>query len=517
MVDLERKSTRLEVKDIDTKQGVFTGYFSSFGTVDSYNDVVDQGAFIKTFKEWGPNGKQRIKCAYQHDPFGALLGKPLILEERSFGAYHESKVSQTSYGKDVLLLIEDGVLTEQSFAFETIQAIAANKSPDGHRHLTELRVYEYGPVTYGANENTPITGVKASDLMGRMAKLDKHLKAGDLADSNLIALMTQTMDMWSKAIGSLQPERAEPEVIEVRTSSEKKSPGEMGEGPVDDQAIMARCMQVLADCVAMAPKCVGSQEMTNQLIALLAQALSLCAQCQAMESESDDLAGEGAGNEPCGLSYEEKIDAIYRAVRMIERIPYTSGDGDYARYWLARTYDAHCIVEDGKTGKYFMAPWTMGTDGVVLGELTEVVMSWTSAQKAASVAMLMRSHMMTGTTALEQKAGARNSGQDAAVIRDIHKKARSLMEKPHQCKAIADDLGEMTADDLNVIMSSLDESQRALVLAACQPETEPGKSHSSSTTNSGTAKGPAEDHPEVSQSHKRASRQRELELMELEL
>lgn len=201
MATLEYKSGRLEVKDVDPKQGIFTGYFASFGTVDSYGDVCDFGCFADTFKEWGPEGKGRIKCAYQHDPFNGLLGKPLVLEERSFGAYHETKVTPTSYGKDVLLLIEDGVLTEQSFAFETLGFVSAAQSPDRHRHLTKVRLYEYGPQTWGANENTPIIDVKSVGAATRMQALEKHLKAGNLKDQKLTVLLTMMTDMWHKAAG----------------------------------------------------------------------------------------------------------------------------------------------------------------------------------------------------------------------------------------------------------------------------------------------------------------------------
>lgn len=220
MPDLEKRATLLEVRDLDAKQGIFTGFFCNFGTVDSYDSVFDMGAFTKTFREWGPTGKKRIKCAYQHDPYSALLGKPLKLEERSFGAYHETQVSMTTYGKDILLLIEDGVLTEQSFMFEALQETSAAKSPDGKRHITEVRLYEYGPVTWGANENTPITSVRADQLAARMQRLDKHLRNGDLTDSGLRALMQQTMDLWNQHMTSGaqdadSAEQREREVIHV--------------------------------------------------------------------------------------------------------------------------------------------------------------------------------------------------------------------------------------------------------------------------------------------------------------
>ncbi len=40
------KSFNLEVKDVDTKQGVVTGYFSAFGNVDSDGDII-KNFFVK--------------------------------------------------------------------------------------------------------------------------------------------------------------------------------------------------------------------------------------------------------------------------------------------------------------------------------------------------------------------------------------------------------------------------------------------------------------------------------------
>ncbi len=455
-MELERKSTLLDVKDIDTKQGIFTGYFSSFGIVDSYDSVVDTGAFAKTFKEWGPAGKNRIKCAYQHDPFSGLLGKPLKLEEHSFGAYHETKVSQTSYGKDVLLLIEDGVLTEQSFAFETVQDISAAKSPDGKRHLVEVRCYEYGPQTWGANDNTPITGVRASDLVDRMKRLDKHLKNGDLSDGSLVALLTQTMELWGKALKEIetaQPTPA-PEVIVVQTPPEASK---------------------------AAPETGVSQ----------------------LEKKSFNGV----------LSLEETISFVWAAVRMRERIPYSDGDGDYARYWLMETYSDTAIIEDGKTGKYFSAPWVMGENGVTVGALTEVQRTYTPVTKSASMATLLRvTTMAQAKSAPEAKAGRRNSTADASDIRMILAKAAGLLDGTDRCAATSELLAAMTQDEMTMCMGLLNSDQQALILTALQPEAEPGKSHSGVSTEGGQVEGPGTTHPDTP-AQSLAMRRKRLELL----
>jgi phage head maturation protease len=45
------------IKDLDTKQGIVTGYYSVFGNIDSDGDMIMPGAFLKTISENGPEGK----------------------------------------------------------------------------------------------------------------------------------------------------------------------------------------------------------------------------------------------------------------------------------------------------------------------------------------------------------------------------------------------------------------------------------------------------------------------------
>jgi phage head maturation protease len=48
---LEYKSISGEVKDLDTKNRIVTGYLSAFGNKDHVDDVVVKGAFSKTLSE----------------------------------------------------------------------------------------------------------------------------------------------------------------------------------------------------------------------------------------------------------------------------------------------------------------------------------------------------------------------------------------------------------------------------------------------------------------------------------
>ena len=44
----------IQIKDIDGKKGIVTGYFADFNSIDSDGDIIRPGAFSKSISEWGP-------------------------------------------------------------------------------------------------------------------------------------------------------------------------------------------------------------------------------------------------------------------------------------------------------------------------------------------------------------------------------------------------------------------------------------------------------------------------------
>jgi hypothetical protein len=55
--------------------------------------------------------------------------------------------------------VADGVITDMSIGYEVVDFGQDNKT--GIRTLKEIRLYEFGPVDFGANEQAVITGVKS--------------------------------------------------------------------------------------------------------------------------------------------------------------------------------------------------------------------------------------------------------------------------------------------------------------------------------------------------------------------
>ena len=167
MKKLQYKGITPELKDLDLKDRVVTGYFSKFGNVDSDGDMIVKGAYTKTITENGYVGKNRIVHLYQHD-VNRVLGKPHVLKEDSEGLYFETKFADVSYAMDVLKLYEAGVINEHSVGFQTIHS----QGKGNYNEITEIKLFEGSTVTFGANENTPFLGFK-----GQLDSANKYLKA----------------------------------------------------------------------------------------------------------------------------------------------------------------------------------------------------------------------------------------------------------------------------------------------------------------------------------------------------
>jgi HK97 family phage prohead protease len=168
------------IEDVDDVKGIVTGYFSAVNNIDSDGDVIVSGAYKKTVAENGPMGRNRIMHLLQHNPL-MPLAKPMELMEDAKGLRFTSKITETSYGKDVIKLYKEGVFNEHSVGFEIIKS--DNKS--AYREIREIKLWEGSTVTWGANANTPIESMKGWDLPKSeemIVKFGNILRKGDVTD-----------------------------------------------------------------------------------------------------------------------------------------------------------------------------------------------------------------------------------------------------------------------------------------------------------------------------------------------
>ncbi len=156
----EQFDVKFQLVTADDQTGVFEGIASVFGNpVATYPPtIIEQGAFTKTLQE----NAGRIKLLWQHDT-KTPVGLPLELREVAEGLYTKGKVSQTTVGRDAIILMKDKVITELSIGFDAIKwemKTEPNKEPV--RHIKELKLYEVSLVTFAADSKAKIQSVHAA-------------------------------------------------------------------------------------------------------------------------------------------------------------------------------------------------------------------------------------------------------------------------------------------------------------------------------------------------------------------
>lgn len=204
------------VKDVDRKGRTVTGYLSTWGynqsgepMPDSDRDVMERGAFTKTLTMNGPKTGNRVWHLFNHDT-GKPLDKFKVLEEDEKGLYFETLFPNTVLAEDTLKLYESGAITEHSIGFNIIQA----RNESNYQLIQEVRLWEGSSVLWGANENTPTTGIKSEEFAIKTNLLNELMRNGTLSDETfeMIEKLLKDIQQIFKATG--EPEtKNEPEPV----------------------------------------------------------------------------------------------------------------------------------------------------------------------------------------------------------------------------------------------------------------------------------------------------------------
>ena len=205
MVELPVAQVEFRAEDDTESLGLLTGYAAVFNEdtiINSWEgnfvERIAPGAFAKTLKERG----HKVKVLFNHgfDPSigDKPLGKPSVMEERSKGLWVEVPLDDTSYNRDLLASLRSGALDGMSFRFSVIKE-EWDDSDDLElpvRTLKEVKLYEFGPVTFPAYEATTagVRGRVAYDLYRRGIALDKPAAVPeDTADESTDEPSSQTL------------------------------------------------------------------------------------------------------------------------------------------------------------------------------------------------------------------------------------------------------------------------------------------------------------------------------------
>jgi HK97 family phage prohead protease len=219
MVDIPTAEVEFRAESDNGALGTLSGYaavFNSDTTIDSWEgrfiERLAPGAFAKTLKDRG----DKVKVLFNHgfDPSigDKPLGKPQVMEERNRGLWVEVPLDDTSYNRDLVASLRSGALDGMSFRFSVVREDVDESEDMPVRTLKEVKLYEFGPVTFPAYEATT-AGVRAREAY--QAWRATHPKISD----------TETVS----------DETVEPEAVDSDTSvDEDDTPPD--EAPVEQEA-----------------------------------------------------------------------------------------------------------------------------------------------------------------------------------------------------------------------------------------------------------------------------------------
>lgn len=167
--DLSVDAGEFEFRASDDGDGLtLAGYITKFGEstliddwLGSYTEEIKRGAFAKTLLERGPS-KVKMQVDHGHDAlFGSLpIGVWSDIREDRKGLFGEGRLHDTWHTVPIRAAIESGALEGMSFRFKVVgeswRKGDAQKGTIDHRVISEVALFEAGPVVFPAYEGTTV-------------------------------------------------------------------------------------------------------------------------------------------------------------------------------------------------------------------------------------------------------------------------------------------------------------------------------------------------------------------------
>lgn len=179
----DRLDVPFKIKAV-SEDGLFSGYGSVFGVIDSYKEVVAPGAFAESLSQRTP------ALLWQHRS-GEPIGVYSALREDQTGLYVEGKLAlKTARGAEAYELLKMGAISGLSIGFVT-----RDDSYDrvtGIRTLKKVDLWEVSLVTFPANDAARVSGVKSIETIESLADAEAFLRdAGGLSRREATALVSR--------------------------------------------------------------------------------------------------------------------------------------------------------------------------------------------------------------------------------------------------------------------------------------------------------------------------------------
>lgn len=179
-----------EVKGVQD-DGVFEGFGSVFGNVDSYKEIVAPGAFTETLSAWKAAGRLP-PVLWQHRS-GEPIGPYLEMEEQPVGLWVKGQllVNDVQRAKEARALMKSKTVNGLSIGFVTRED--SYDRVTGIRTLKKVDLWEVSVVTFPANPAAQISSVKSAiDAIETLADAETFLRdVGRLSKSSAAGLIAR--------------------------------------------------------------------------------------------------------------------------------------------------------------------------------------------------------------------------------------------------------------------------------------------------------------------------------------
>ena len=167
-----------------SEDGLFSGYGSVFGVVDSYKEVVAPGAFTESLSNRTP------ALLWQHRS-GEPIGVYTSVKEDSVGLQVEGKLAlKTTRGAEAYELLKMEAISGLSIGFITREDNYDRVT--GIRTLKKIDLWEVSLVTFPANDSARVSAVKGVQSINSLSDAEAYLRdAGGLSRREALALVAR--------------------------------------------------------------------------------------------------------------------------------------------------------------------------------------------------------------------------------------------------------------------------------------------------------------------------------------
>lgn len=187
---------RLKTKAFDftataDEAGTFTGYGSVFGVTDSYNEVVDKGAFVKSLEKMA-RLERSLPILWQHrtdEPIGAWSD----MQEDEHGLFGKGSLwlEDAAYARIAHRGMLSKSITGLSIGYYEVEGAVTVDQKSRTRTLHEVDLIEVSIVTTPANDESRIEAVKSMLAHGDLPNIkdfERFLREAGFSKSQAIAI-----------------------------------------------------------------------------------------------------------------------------------------------------------------------------------------------------------------------------------------------------------------------------------------------------------------------------------------